>query len=125
MASKRIELDELVGLQVRSAGIRGGVEIIIGSHPEHVLRIESPFKVIDSSGEAVVHWNSEEPNDIDGLSKVGSTLGSSVTEGVAAAGVLQLTLSNGVSVSAPPDEKYEAWTLTGPKGVLVLPPGGS
>jgi uncharacterized protein DUF6188 len=44
---------------------------------------------------------------------------------VADSGTLSLTFSNGTVLSVEPHEMYEAWTVTGPRGMkMVSMPGG-
>jgi len=41
------------------------------------------------------------------------------------ADVLNLVFSNGASIRVEPDEAYQAWTVAGPDGLLVVSmPGG-
>lgn len=35
-------------------------------------------------------------------------------------GTLRLSFANGASVIVEPDEAYEAWTMSGPGGMLVV-----
>ena len=85
------------------------------------LRLESGF-VVTSHGAARLVV----PESGANLSAVLDVLRAEVVEAVADKdGAFRVWCSDGIEVAAPPDEDYEAWTLTGPRGArLVSLPGG-
>jgi hypothetical protein len=85
------------------------------------LRLESAFVVTSNGAERLVV-----PGSGANLSAALDVLRAEVVEAVAYKdGALRVSCSDGIEVAAPPDEGYEAWTLTGPLGArLVSLPGG-
>jgi len=85
------------------------------------LRLESGFVVTANGTERLVvpESGANVPAALD-------VLRAEVVEAVAYKdGALRVSCADGVQVAAPPDEGYEAWTLTGPGGArLVSLPGG-
>lgn len=86
------------------------------------LRIEQPFVIttVDAMEHLVV------PEESVRLDAVLSTLWSTVAEAIARKdGALEVRFTGGVTLQVPPDEGFEAWTITGPDGIqLVSRPGG-
>jgi hypothetical protein len=86
------------------------------------LRIETPFALTAAQGTEHLVL----PGEASHLETVLTILRTTI-EGAAAFkdGHLELQLSNGTVLHAPPDEGFEAWTLSGPDGLLlVCLPGG-
>jgi hypothetical protein len=85
------------------------------------LRLESGFVVTSNGAERLVvpETGANVPAALD-------VLRAEVVEAVAYKdGALRMSCADGLEVAAPPDEGYEAWTLTGPRGArLVSLPGG-
>jgi hypothetical protein len=87
------------------------------------LRVEQPFSVTASDGTEHLVVPEEGAHLDVVLAKV---LRATVEEGSAFKdGHLELRLDGGTVLRIPPDEGFEAWTVTGPDGVcLVSMPGG-
>jgi hypothetical protein len=86
------------------------------------VRLEAPFAMRTAEGTEHLVL----PEEAVHLESVLTILRTSI-EGATAFkdGHLKLELSNGTVLDAPPDEGFEAWTLTGPDGLmLVCLPGG-
>jgi hypothetical protein len=47
-----------------------------------------------------------------------------VEEASAEGGVLRLRFTNGMILEAPPNERYESWSVSGPSGTTACLPGG-
>ncbi|TVU66765.1 hypothetical protein FQP90_01070 [Paenarthrobacter nitroguajacolicus] len=89
-----------------------------------VLRVENEFIYETASG--LTHRL--DPAGVPSL--LGPALSiarSSVTAGIADdRGTLHLDFADGSAIAVPADEQYEAWTLNGPDGLLLVStPGGS
>lgn len=85
------------------------------------VRIETPFKILDGPRElqVIVAQSST-------LVHVLNLLHEQLLDANAQSdGTLRLVFANGVVIVVPPDPNYEAWTLEGPAGYLVVcRPGG-
>ena len=89
--------------------------------------LSSPYSTrqIDASGPYLVYTESLIRDDGSVAGVVQTTLSEhQYTESMDA--LLRIDFSNGMSISVEPDEKYEAWNVSGPHGFLVvaLPGGG-
>lgn len=87
------------------------------------LRMESAF-ALDLDGKTVrLSPEDDEPELFQPMSGlVGQIVAESAIDD---AGNLTLVFGNGVTLIAQPDSSYEAWTLTGPNGLMVVcMPGG-
>lgn len=90
---------------------------------EYVARIESPFTVHLAKGNFELSPESDPPESFEPVREL---LGQTVSESIVAdSGTLKLTFANGASVQVEPDDDYEAWTVAGPRGMLIVcMPGG-
>lgn len=88
------------------------------------VKIECAFTYRKSDADPVLY----DPNDDPSLlGPVLSITRSAVVSGFADdAGALHLEFTDGSTIDVLPDERYEAWTLAGPDGLLLvsLPGGG-
>ncbi|MDW5614059.1 MULTISPECIES: DUF6188 family protein [Mycolicibacterium] len=89
----------------------------------YFIVIESPFNV-DSHGESV-SLSPEEDAD-EAFQPIRQLVGQTVEEATAdETGALRVRFSDGTRLEVPPDEAYEAWSVSGPNGALVVcTPGG-
>lgn len=90
---------------------------------KYMVRIESPFILHLRENE---YQLSPEGDPTEAFDPVRELIGQTVTQSVAEdTGILRLAFANGASVVVEPDEAYEAWTASGPRGMLVVcMPGG-
>jgi len=91
---------------------------------EFSIRIEADFAFVPSRGAEIVHIR---PGIIRELAPALEVFGSSIDRAVVYKdGKMCIDFSNGMSISAEPDEEYEAWNVSGPRGFLIvaLPGGG-
>ncbi|TNC28025.1 DUF6188 family protein [Amycolatopsis alkalitolerans] len=89
----------------------------------YMARIESPFG-LDISGK---HYElSPETDPQESFQPMKGLLQQTVTTAdVDNSGVLSLVFSNGATIRVEPDNDYEAWTVAGPDGFLIVSmPGG-
>ncbi|MGO4144565.1 DUF6188 family protein [Paenarthrobacter sp. YAF11_1] len=88
-----------------------------------VLRIENEFIYTTASG---LSHRLDAAGDPSLLGPALSIARSSVTAGCADdRGNLHVDFADGSTVEVSPDEQYEAWTLNGPEGLLLVScPGG-
>jgi hypothetical protein len=87
-----------------------------------VINIESPFKFL--SGGNTLEINPEEcpPAIAPALVVLHQKL-ESLT--IMKPGLLNIVFSNQMMISVPPDQMYEAWSVSGPNGLQVIcTPGG-
>lgn len=105
--------------------VRCMVDYAFSIHTEGgiVLRVENEFIYKSASG------LSQRLNPAGDPSQLGPALSiarSSVTAGFADdRGNLHVDFADGSTVEVSPDEQYEAWTLNGPEGLLLVScPGG-
>jgi hypothetical protein len=89
----------------------------------YFIFIESPFTV-DSHGEIL--WLSTEEDVDEAFQPIRQLVGQTVKEVTAdETGALRICFSGGARIHVPPDEAYEAWSVSGPDGTLVVcTPGG-
>lgn len=87
------------------------------------VRIESPFTLNLPDGRILL---SPEEDESQAFSPLSDLVGHVVAEStIDDAGVFTVVFENGSSLVAKPDKAYEAWTLNGPNGLLVVcMPGG-
>jgi hypothetical protein len=109
-------------LEVGRCVVDFGFTIYFGAEGEpFVLRIEGAF---DVELDGVAHHL--DPGKPEGLGPAFALLHKTV--GQAEVGddkVLELEFSNGAHMCVPPNDKYEAWQLSGPGGLLIIcMPGG-
>jgi hypothetical protein len=82
------------------------------------IRIESDY-VVQSSGDRS-GCGSQDPGHI-----LAAALNEIISTATVDSGTLNLTFSNGTVLRVEPHEMYEAWTVTGPRGMKVVSmPGG-
>lgn len=121
---------ESVGQRLLLLAIAGGIEmqfgLRLGGTLPYTLRIERPFSFRDALGETSVDYRDSTEQGLAILGRVGATLGSYCTHAVMEPEEsLRVQFSNGSSLYVPVDPQFEAWTFTGPEGVLVSHPGGA
>ena len=95
-----------------------------GQQGEFSIRIEADFAFLPSRDAEIVHTR---PGIIRELAPVLEVFGSSIDRALVYEGrKLRIDFSNGMSSCVEPDEDYEAWVVSGPRGFLVvaLPGGG-
>ena len=88
------------------------------------IRIEAGFEFLPSRDAEIVHIRS---GIIRELAPALEVFGSSIDRALVYEGrKLRIDFSNGMSSCVGPDEDYEAWVVSGPRGFLVvaLPGGG-
>ena len=117
------------GLSLSAIGIDTAIIIYFRGEDEYVLRIERTFTIVrrDQITQRVnFDPFSEEMNaKPEGISVLAQCIGKLVVDAqVGDAGELSITFADGMLVRVEPLPKYEAWTLTGPKGVVVSLPKG-
>jgi hypothetical protein len=90
---------------------------------EYFIRIESPFALVSHDKSVAL---SPEDGAPEAFEPLGELVGQSITEcNVGAAGSLTVTFESGARLVVEPDDSYEAWTVTGPGGMMtVCMPGG-
>jgi hypothetical protein len=82
------------------------------------IRIESDY-VVQSSGDRS-GCGSQDPGHI-----LAAALNEIISTAIVDSGTLNLTFSNGTVLRVEPHQMYEAWTVTGPRGMKVVSmPGG-
>jgi hypothetical protein len=115
----------LVGRSVAAITLDTSVAIIIGEDRENTLRVERAFRLDVDGAVVTVEFSPIDGVVPRGLDTLATVIGSVVTGSEARAdGSLIVSFWNEVTLTVEPDENYEAWTLTGPSGVLVSLPGG-
>jgi hypothetical protein len=90
---------------------------------DYTARIESPFK-FSLPGK---HYNlSPDSDPQESFLPMEVLLNQAVTKSEADdSGALSLVFDNGAKIHVEPDDEYEAWTVSGPDGFLVVSmPGG-
>lgn len=87
------------------------------------VRIESPFTLKLPAGSVDL---SPEEDPAESFQQLGELIGCTITEsGVASDGTLSITFGNAARFIVGPNNDYEAWTVSGPRGMLVVcTPGG-
>lgn len=87
------------------------------------VRIESPFTLALSTGSFSL---SPEEDPAESFQPLGQLVGHTITESsVDSDGNLSISFDNSASLVVRPDSGYEAWTVSGPEGMLVVcMPGG-
>lgn len=112
---------ELVGHSLTSytAEFTVGLQLSDG----YFVRIESPFTMIFPTRSITL---SPEEDSAESFKPIGELIGQSITESIAdSTGTLSITFSNSVRFVVEPDTDYEAWTIGGPGGMLIVcTPGG-
>lgn len=121
---------ESVGQRVLLVAVAGGIEmqfgLRLGGTLPYTLRIESPFFFRGGLGETSVDFRDASEQGLATLGRVGATLGSYCTRAVMEPEEsLRMQFSNGSSIYVPVDPQFEAWTFSGPEGILVSHPGGA
>ncbi len=110
---------ELGGLSVLYCMVDYGFTICFEQNV--TIRIEGPFTYRRDEKS----WELDPEHQPEGL---GPTLTLPRTKGrggtVDLDGILRLTFDDGTELVVPPDEHYEAWTLSTNDGLLVCCPGG-
>lgn len=114
-----------LGLQGQSVTAEDfGYTFSLSTDGGYIIQIGSSF-FLDTSGQSYAISPSLELSKVavDGL---GSLLNQTLTSAVAEkSGVLIIAFANGSRLRVEPDESYEAWTISGPRGVkVVCMPGG-
>jgi hypothetical protein len=89
----------------------------------YFIVIESPFNL--DSYDRSVSLSPEEDSD-EAFQPIRELVGQTVDEATAdEAGALRVRFSGGALLQVPADEAYEAWSVSGPNGALVVcTPGG-
>jgi len=124
------EFGELVGVRITRIVLMGLVEIQVGEQHENLpIQIESPFRITDESAQSVlIRYQPWLIHPATGLDTLAGLHNATVRAAVAHVDELRLDLSTQhgqhVTLTVPPDPKYEAWHFTGPNGVFVSTPGG-
>lgn len=111
---------ELAGKQLESVVVNYTVRIQLDAY---FIVIESPFTVV-IGGDTVS--SSPEEDAPDAFEPVHQLVGQTVEAAVADdAGSLHVSFSGGGGIVVEPDAAYEAWSVSGPDGALVVStPGG-
>lgn len=112
---------ELEGKELQSVLVNYTVRMQLAD--VHFIVIESPFTVV--VGDDVISLSPEEDAQ-DAFQPVHQLVGQTVEEAFAdEAGALSVRFSGGAHLSVKPDAAYEAWSVSGPDGALVVStPGG-
>jgi hypothetical protein len=86
-----------------------------------MLRIEGRFVV--TAGSVTHRLDAEKPADLD---PARALVGQRIAMGrVLSAGLLEIRFEDGRILRVPPDDDFEAWELSGPRGMrVVCAPGG-
>jgi hypothetical protein len=88
----------------------------------YFILIESPFR-LDVHGDSFSLSPEEEPDDA--LQALRQLVGHSIEEATAdAAGALHVIFEGGARLTVEPDAAYEAWSVSGPDGALVVSTAG-
>jgi hypothetical protein len=90
---------------------------------DYEARIESPF-ILTMAGERYDISPDSDPQE--SFLPLEQLLRQTVTSAdVDESGVLSLAFGNGATIRVEPDDEYEAWTVAGPDGYLIVSmPGG-
>jgi hypothetical protein len=111
-------------------GLRGkGLQSVLAEHTVRMqlsdvyfIVIESPFR-LDIHGESF-SLSPEEETD-DALQPLRQLVGQTIEEATAdAAGALHVIFEGGARLMVEPDPAYEAWSVSGPDGALVVSTAG-
>ncbi len=114
----------LNGREVRRCYVDHAFGIMFFEGPELFdLRIGGPFKLTHMGTELLY---SVEDADISKMGGALRLLHKKVRTGVARKdGALEIAFNDGTVLSVGPDQHYESWELSGPKGLLIVStPGG-
>lgn len=85
---------------------------------KYMTRIESPFTLHLKNNDFEFSPENDPPESFEPVREL---IGQTVTESVAEdSGTLRLAFANGASVIVEPDDDYEAWTVAGPGGMLIV-----
>ena len=88
----------------------------------YFIVIESPFR-LDIHGDNYLLSPDEEPDDA--LQALRQLVGHTIEEATAdAAGALHVIFEGGARLTVEPDPAYEAWSVSGPDGALVVSTAG-
>jgi hypothetical protein len=88
----------------------------------YFIVIESPFR-LDIQGDSYSLSPEEEPDAV--LQALRQLVGHTIEEATAdAAGALHVIFEGGARLTVEPDPAYEAWSVSGPDGALVVSTAG-
>lgn len=88
----------------------------------YFIVIESPFR-LDVHGDSF-SLSPEDESD-HGMQALGELVGHTIEEATAdAAGALHVVFEGGARLTVEPDAAYEAWSVSGPDGALVVSTAG-
>jgi uncharacterized protein DUF6188 len=88
----------------------------------YFIVIESPFR-LDIHGESLSLSPEEEPDNA--LQVLRQLVGHTIEDATAdAAGALHVVFEGGARLTVEPDAAYEAWSVSGPDGALVVSTAG-
>jgi hypothetical protein len=91
---------------------------VLNFSDKYMTRIESPFALHLPNGDFEF---SPESDPAEAFEPLRELVGQTVTESAAEdSGALRLAFANGATVPVEADESYEAWTVAGPGGMLVV-----
>lgn len=112
---------ELAGKTLNAVNIDYTVGLQLSE--EYFIRIESPFKLILADSVVTLSPEEDAAPKFEPLTRlVGQQLAAA---NIAETGTLTVGFESGLSVVVDPDPHYEAWTVTGPNGlIIVCLPGG-
>lgn len=90
---------------------------------DYFIRLESPFTLALTDQTLMLSPESDAASAFELLGQlVGQTISSSTVD---RAGALTVVFERGESLHVEPDPSFEAWTVSGPKGMLIVcSPGG-
>lgn len=120
---------QAVGELVTALVLDSNIVLLAGRNREHEFRIENDITVEDRTygTRYVVRFDPYNRTDpvFEHLTELAAIIAARILHArVFMSGVLELILSNGMTLAVEPKQKYEAWTYTLGNEILNCPPGG-
>ena len=85
---------------------------------DYFIRIESPFEIVSPGSVIKLSPEDDAAPNFDPLIKL---VGQRIIEAeISDKGTLKVHFENSVSLSVEADPEYEAWTVTGPAGLIIV-----
>ena len=85
---------------------------------EYFIRLDGPFTLALHDRRIAISPETDPPEHFD---PVRDLVGQVITESVVDdSGVLSISFDTGARIVCVPDGQYESWTMTGPRGMMVV-----